>query len=51
MLRWAMSRFNDAGSSTDMVKLTTPGMRPLQLVLPALHLPPDVDPAMRHSPA
>ena len=48
MLRWAMSRFNDAGifygHGTDNA-----WDEAVQLVLPALHLPPDVDPAMRHS--
>lgn len=48
MLRWAMSRFNDAGifygHGTDNA-----WDEAVQLVLPALHLPPDVDPGMRHS--
>ncbi|MGL5947939.1 MAG: 50S ribosomal protein L3 N(5)-glutamine methyltransferase [Aeromonas sp.] len=48
MLRWAMSRFNAAGifygHGTDNA-----WDEAVQLILPALHLTPDVDPEIRHA--
>ncbi|WP_026971391.1 50S ribosomal protein L3 N(5)-glutamine methyltransferase [Aliagarivorans marinus] len=48
MLRWAVSRFNDAGifygHGTDNA-----WDEAVQLILPSLHLPLDIDPGVRHS--